>query len=120
MFEVVCSQLENLNTNTSEPNSSMNSPSSSQAVYESPPKSTDVRKSSSPKVGKGGIGGYFNNKGMTHSNGGSASSLQYNSDNNKHKNQYSAINQGPAPPPPPPPTVESMGMIVNVKKITKK
>lgn len=108
MFEVVCSQLENLNTNTSEPNSSMNSPSSSQVVYESPPKSTDVRKSSSPKVGKGGIGGYFNNKGMTHSNGGSASSLQYNSDNNKHKNQYSAINQGPAPPPPPPPTVESI------------
>ena len=57
MFQVVCSQLENL-TNISEPNSSMNSPGSTQAVYESPPRSTknignaEVRKSSSPKVGK--------------------------------------------------------------------
>jgi len=112
MFQVVCSQLENL-TNISEPNSSMNSPGSTQAVYESPPRSTknignaEVRKSSSPKVGKTGIGGFFNNKGMTHSNGGSSSSLQHNSDS-KQKNQYSAINQGPAPPPPPPPTVESI------------
>ena len=96
MFQIVCNQLDNLTTqpnssSNSVNNSSISSPNNSQ-IYESPPRKND----SSPKLGG------WSNKGMTQSNNGSSSSLQFKSDNNS-KNKYSGIAQGPAPPPPPPP-----------------